>query len=611
MNATTKISLSIALLLYLGPWSSAQVLWEKTWGGPYDDGCEVRNTRDGGMIAMGSFGVDSWLMRLDQNGDTIWTNRIRNSIDLCAVTETLDGGFLATGTTRTANRDIVAWKFNVHGDSLWMRIYADTLHTEGMYTVLLRPDSSFLITGYTSANGYDMLALHIDSAGGLLWSQTYGGAGFEGGTMAAPTDDGGYILSTTGGNGFFSNIWVVKIDSLGDTVWTRNYVEPFQTGGPVPTVTAQGNILIMGWIQPSDYDNYLLCLDPGGNPLWSKTYGGIGFESRTARGIIEDRYGGYTFASSVDVSYGPTGRDHDIALYRLDSAGNVQRMHRVGRQGHDMPRYFEQTYDGDYVFFGFSTSFVPFGQQTYLARLHPVGCGQFFYDLNGPNRLTECPGDSLLLDAGAGYLQYLWSDGDTNRIRPVSQSDTMYVQVIDSNGCINHSSGVIVTVHAGPRFTWVAGGGSTILFDGLPGDGTQLLWDFGDGSTDAIEDPQHQYVLPGSYLVCLQAQVNGCGLVTYCDSVTVVAPVQIEDQAALVFAAAPNPSENAIQLSNRSAITANYKIRHLNGALKASGQIEPSETSALDVSDWAAGVYLLEIDFEGHRKTVQRLVIAR
>lgn len=605
-----KLLLGVVLLL-VALACDGQVLWEKTWGGPYDDGCEVRNTRDGGMIAMGSFGPDSWIMRLDYNGDTLWTRRISQPLDLCAITETLDGGFLATGVTRTQHRDFVAWKFDLRGDSTWMRIYIDTLNNEGNYTVLLRPDSSYLLTGYTSANGYDMLAMHIDSLGNPLWRKNYGGPGFEGGTMSAATADGGYILTTTGGSPFFPNIWVVKIDALGDTLWTHNYVEPYPTGGSVPMVTAQGNILIMGWIERADYDNYLLCLDSAGNQLWSQVYPGIGFESRSARGVIEDRFGGYTFASSVDLSYGPVGSDHDIALFRLDSLGNAVKIYRLGHAGSEMPRYFEQTNDGDYLLFGFSSSFIPNGQQTYLARLRPDGCGPFFYDLDGPNRRLVCPNDTLLLDAGAGFAQYLWSDGDTTQMRSVPQSDTLYVQATDSQGCIYHSSCVIVTEAEGPQFNWSTSGNLLVQFQGLPGDGTAWTWDFGDGTTANALDTMHAYAQAGTYWVCFQSQIPTCGWASDCDSVTVsttIAAMPALDFRPLI---SPNPSNGHLQITNPSHEQLQFNISDLNGRQIYRGKIDAESSEGIDASSWPQGVYLLQMTGEAQVHAHMRLVIAK
>ncbi len=48
----------------------------------------------------------------------------------------------------------------------------------------------------------------------------------------------------------------------------------------------------------------------------------------------------------------------------------------------------------------------------------------------------------------------------------------------------------------------------------------QWYWDFGDGFTDTLQNPTHNYGLSGTYMVCL-ISANSCSSDTICDSVTV------------------------------------------------------------------------------------------
>ncbi len=603
-----KSVLLLILGLLLATAVQAQLVWEKNWGGPYDDGCEVRNTRDGGMVVMATSGIHSWLMRLDANGDTVWTRELRIPYDFCSVTETFDGGFLASGVTRYANRDLVAMKFDHRGDSLWLRIYPDSLHTEGTYSVFPQPDSTFLLTGYTSANSYDMLVVRIDSLGNQIWRKTYGSAGFEGGTQAALTADGGSILTTTTGN-LNTYIYVSKIDVNGDTVWTRNISESYDTGGPIPMVDAAGRIWVIGWINHGDYNNYIFCLDSNGNRLWSREYPGIGFESRTARGIIADRFGGYSFTSSIDHAYGPVA-GHDIALIRIDSLGNILRMHRVGHPGDELPRYFEQAGNGDYLFVGYSSSFVPLGTQTYLARLNPAGCGEFLYDLNVNLVQESCPGDTIWLDAGAGFTHYLWSDGDSNQIRPVLQTDTFFVQATDSAGCINYSNAVFVEVHPLPGFVWSYSGTYTLDFDGTVEQGSTFEWNFGDGTTDSLLDPQHTFPGPGDYLVCLTVSIDTCGPIQRCDSIHLLAATGLEDDRALYFQAVPNPASAEVVFINKSLEPVSFRLIDGLGKLMFESELTPERSKLWELSEFPSGIYFVRWQTENGRVFSQKLVIS-
>lgn len=606
-----RVALLIGCCLLVALGAPAQVVWEKTWGGPYDDGCEVRNTRDGGMVAMASRGIHSWLMRLDANGDTLWTRTITQPYDLCAVTETYDGGFLATGTTRYSHRDLVAWKFGVHGDSLWLRIYPDSSFIEGMYSVIQRPDSGFIVSGYTSANGYDMLVKRLDSQGNEMWTKHYGGPDFDGGTFAAPTTDGGYVLSTTTTLPQGSAIWTVKVDALGDTVWTHTVAEPYPTGGPVPTVASDGKVWVIGWMNHGgDFNNYVLCLDSSGSEIWHREYLGIGFESRSARGIIEDRFGGFSFASSIDHAYGPVA-GHDIALFRVDSMGAVTHIHRLGGNADDMPRYFEQAPNGDYLFIGFSASFTPNGQQTYMARLSPSGCGEFLYDFDPTLHHRVCPGDTLILDAGAGFASYVWSDGDTHRVRAVAQSDTLYATATDTSGCLHYSNAVVVEILDMPSFTWQQTSNLTLQFDGSADTAHSIVWNFGDGATDSLADPSHEYPAPGAYLACLTVAVDTCVPVTLCDTVYVTGATSLASDQNPEIKVFPHPCQDHAWIRHPSQASIRYWLRDAMGSRVAGGEGNHEGLTLVDVSRLSPGVYFLEMVADGVAVSLQKLVVVR
>lgn len=607
-SSAMKFGFSVLIFILLALASHGQVVWEKNWGGPYDDGSEVRNTRDGGMIVMATSGIHSWLMRLDANGDTIWTRELRIPFDFGSVTETYDGGFIASGVTRYVNRDLVAMKFDHRGDSLWLRVYPDSLFTEGTYSVFPQPDSTFLLTGYTSANSYDMLVVKIDSLGNQIWRKTYGSPDSEGGTQAALTADGGSILTTTKGN-FNTFIYVVKIDTNGDTLWTRNVSEPYPTGGPIPMVDGLGRIWIVGWINHVDYNNYIVCLDSNGSRLWSKEYLGMGFESRTARGLIEDRLGGYSFACSIDHAYGPPA-GHDIALMRVDSLGNILRMHRLGHPLDEMPRYFEQAANGDYLFVGYSSSFATLGTQSYLARLNPMGCGEYLYDFEANLVQESCPGDTIWLDAGSGYLQYLWSDGDTNQIRPILQTDTFFVQVTDSLGCLNYSNAVFVEVHPMPSFTWTQNGTYTLDFDGTVENGSTFEWDFGDGMRDSLLDPQHTFPGAGSYWVCLTVTIDTCNPVQICDSIHLVQPIGVSELQVNAFQIYPNPGMTQVSFKNAGLATMKFKITTTLGDTRVEDQLSGQSSTIWDFSEWASGIYWVTWQIENGKAFHQKLVIS-
>ena len=76
--------------------------------------------------------------------------------------------------------------------------------------------------------------------------------------------------------------------------------------------------------------------------------------------------------------------------------------------------------------------------------------------VHGPSRvpiaalgpLRFCEGDSVRLEAGAGFVSYAWSDGGSDRALMVKKSGTYFVTGVDSNGCVGVSDTVRIFVDA-------------------------------------------------------------------------------------------------------------------------------------------------------------------
>jgi hypothetical protein len=66
------------------------------------------------------------------------------------------------------------------------------------------------------------------------------------------------------------------------------------------------------------------------------------------------------------------------------------------------------------------------------------------------NDTTVCAGETVLLDAGAGFASYLWNTGFTGQILTVTQPGTYSVTVTDSFGC-QASDSATITHHPLPQ----------------------------------------------------------------------------------------------------------------------------------------------------------------
>lgn len=139
-------------------------LWSRTYGGVQDEyGQSVKKTPDGGFLLCGgaqSFGAgnwDLWLLKTDANGDTLWTRTFGgDSTDAgIAVSLSRGGGCVVGGNTRSlgmGNADAWLIRLDEDGDSLWS-LTAGGSNYETTYNVRQAADGGYLFAGHTTSFG--------------------------------------------------------------------------------------------------------------------------------------------------------------------------------------------------------------------------------------------------------------------------------------------------------------------------------------------------------------------------------------------------------------------------------------------------------------------------
>ncbi|RPH93793.1 T9SS C-terminal target domain-containing protein [candidate division KSB1 bacterium] len=228
------------LLLKLN--ANGDSLWSRTYGGAGDDACAViQPTADGGFVLAGrtaSFGsgqADFWLLKVNSNGDSLWSRTYGGpSPETCyTLDQTTDGGFILAGVTRSfgdSNNDFWLVKTDDDGDSLWSRSFRLPGYTY-CRSVFQTPDGGYAMGGYTSeydALPYgDFLLVKADANGDSLWSRIYGSNQYtEKCTAMQMTRESGFILVGLCYNreyDSFPNCMLVKTDANGDSLWGRRF----------------------------------------------------------------------------------------------------------------------------------------------------------------------------------------------------------------------------------------------------------------------------------------------------------------------------------------------------------------------------------------------------
>jgi len=124
--------------------------------------------------------------------------------------------------------------------------------------------------------------------------------------------------------------------------------------------------------------------------------------------------------------------------------------------------------------------------------------------LDVTGKIMLCPGDTISLQAPAGFINYQWSNGDTTQFTYLNKEGVYYLIVKDSLGCVSISDQVevelieesppVITAESGIRFCE----GDTITLTSSPG--LNYRWSTGEILKQSIEVTQS-----GSYTVAVDA----------------------------------------------------------------------------------------------------------
>jgi hypothetical protein len=137
--------------------SSGDTVWTKIYGGEFHCAWSVKQTYDGGYIVTGNKGNDIFLMKTDSVGDSLWTKTLGgDSIDVArSVWQISDGGYIITGSTKSFGAggwDLYLIRTNNNGDTVWTKILGGAEADEG-WQGQQTFDGKYIITGYTSSFG--------------------------------------------------------------------------------------------------------------------------------------------------------------------------------------------------------------------------------------------------------------------------------------------------------------------------------------------------------------------------------------------------------------------------------------------------------------------------
>jgi len=244
------ITLSLVLLLFSflisgctkqNTTPSIQAVWQKTFGGSYDDGAySIQQTKYGGYIVAGltnSFGAgnyDVYIIKLNGNGNKVWEKTYggSNNDEAFSIQQTKDGGYIVAGWTNSfgaGDWDVYIIKLNGNGNKVWEKTYGGSNNDEA-FSIQQTNDGGYIVAGWTNSFGAggwiaDVYIIKLDGNGNKVWEKTYGGSDYDGAYSIEQTKDGGYIvagLTNSFGAGDW-DVYIIKLDGNGNKVWEKTY----------------------------------------------------------------------------------------------------------------------------------------------------------------------------------------------------------------------------------------------------------------------------------------------------------------------------------------------------------------------------------------------------
>jgi hypothetical protein len=236
--------------------------WLTVLGGDLDDvGRAIYESPQGGLILLGtteSFGYgrsDIYVVRLDQGGDTLWTRTIGAGGDDTpySISHASDGsGFLVLGWTASTDRYGLGQFFirmDSEGDTLW------TSQIDGICAgkITVSADGGYLCVGScrpTCFSDVEMRIYSLDTDLNLLWKHTCRGRGDAYGIDVQPTSDGGCVVAGSRADSASGwgprNACLIRLSCSGSRIWTEEFPASAESAAKGVKVCTDGSYMVAG-----------------------------------------------------------------------------------------------------------------------------------------------------------------------------------------------------------------------------------------------------------------------------------------------------------------------------------------------------------------------------
>jgi len=290
---------------------------------------DVKVASDGRLVFAGQKDNSMLVMKTTQDGFPLWTTTGGEGYDPSAtsVCLTADGSICTAGTadrSMYSDSKIVALKTTADGTILWSRIFGTTGKHYSGNSVLESPDGGIVILGTvkTGMTGpEDIFMLKLSASGDSLWTRIFDQSLYDDGRKILPAGDNGFLVVglswlPDANRTFF----LARTDLQGDTLWTQNVglIVPGNAIGA--TEAANGGYLLAGTNAQDLLDESKIILyriDDQGTLLWSKKAGS--YQREYVFSVTATNDHGFALSGSI---WDNNTQTMKLYLLKTDSLGN-------------------------------------------------------------------------------------------------------------------------------------------------------------------------------------------------------------------------------------------------------------------------------------------------
>ncbi|MFH1010392.1 MAG: hypothetical protein V1784_04055 [bacterium] len=358
---------------------------------------------------------------------------------------------------------------------------------------------------------------HAQPSPDTLWTRTYGGSGPDIAWSVQRTADGGYVVAgeTNSFGAGYRDFYVVKTNGQGDPLWTRTYGGIFYDRAYSVQQTIDGGYVLAGRTSSFGagmYDFYVVKTSPLGDTLWTRTFGGS-----------NDDYG-YCIRQTTDAGYIVAGLTWsfgagyaDFYLVKTNSQGDTLWTRTYGGSGIDEASSVQQTTDGGYIVAGYTWSFGAGNYDFYLVKTNSQ-CDALWTRTYGGS--SEDRAQSVQQTADGGYVVtgYTGSFGaglnDFYLVKTNSQGDTLWTRTYGGSD-EERAQAVQQTADGGyvvAGYTGSFGAGSLDLYVVKTDSQGDTLWTRTYGGSGDDRAYCVQQTTDGAYIVAGYTYSFGAGL---------------------------------------------------------------------------------------------------